>query len=117
MPERDPDDNLLLIFDRIAAGTHTEADLATLRRGLLVGGQGKVIQIGKYNVYIGEGHDSASVTRFTRTQSRSNQGRAPRSAGRSRLAATFRCSLSGSAPAPAFCSSPRSDRCHQGAVA
>ena len=57
MPERDPDHTLQAILDRIATGTHTEADLATLRRALLVGGQGNVIQIGKYNVKIGEGQD------------------------------------------------------------
>jgi len=51
------DDNLITILDRIAAGTATDADRATLRRALLVIGQGNVVQVGKYNVHIAEGQD------------------------------------------------------------
>ena len=50
-------DDIEALLDRIAAGTHTDADLATLRRALLVGGQGNVVQVGKYNVQIREGQD------------------------------------------------------------
>ena len=57
MPELDPDVSLQPILDRIAAGTQTEADVAALRHALLVGGQGNNIQIGKYNIKIGEGQD------------------------------------------------------------
>jgi hypothetical protein len=57
MPGPDPDDILQPILDRIAAGTHTDADLADLRRALLVGAQGNIVQVGKYNIHIGEGQD------------------------------------------------------------
>lgn len=50
-------DDIEVLLDRIATGTHTEADLATLRRALLVSGQGNVIQIGKYNVQISAGQN------------------------------------------------------------
>ena len=50
-------DDIQTLLDRIAAGSHTEADLAALRRVLLIGGQGNVVQVGKYNVQIGEGQD------------------------------------------------------------
>ncbi|MFZ2615053.1 MAG: tetratricopeptide repeat protein, partial [Anaerolineae bacterium] len=50
-------DDIQALLDRIAAGSHTEADLVTLRGVLLVGGQGNVIQVGKYNIHIGEGQD------------------------------------------------------------
>lgn len=52
MPELNPDDSLQPILNRIAAGTHTEADLMALRRALRVSGQGNVVQVGKYNVQI-----------------------------------------------------------------
>lgn len=50
-------DDLQLLLDRIAAGAPTEADLATLRRALSVGGEPDVIQVGKYNVRIDEGRE------------------------------------------------------------
>jgi hypothetical protein len=50
-------DDIQALLDRIAAGTHTGADLASLHRALLVGGRGNVVQVGKYNVHIGEGQD------------------------------------------------------------
>lgn len=50
-------DDIQALLDRIAADSHTEADLATLRGVLLVGGQGNVVQVGKYNIHIGEGQD------------------------------------------------------------
>lgn len=49
-------DETQALVDRIAAGTHTEADLAALRRALLISGQGNVVQVGKYSIQIGEGH-------------------------------------------------------------
>ncbi len=48
-------DDIQALLDRLAAGTHTEADFATLRHALLVSGQKNVVQIGKYNVQIGAG--------------------------------------------------------------
>ncbi len=47
---------LQAILDRIAAGTHTD-DLATLRRYLLVDPTRQVVQVGKYNVHIGQRQD------------------------------------------------------------
>ena len=47
MPEPSLDEPLRTILDRIVAGSHTKSDLATLRRALLVGGQGNVVQVGK----------------------------------------------------------------------
>ncbi len=50
-------DDIQLLLDRLAAGTHTEADLATLRRVLSLSGEHDVVQVGKYNVRIDEGQD------------------------------------------------------------
>lgn len=57
MPGLNPENSLQPMLDRIATGTHTDADLEALRRALLVGGQGNVVQVGKYNVQIGKGQD------------------------------------------------------------
>lgn len=45
------------ILDRLARQTATEADLAALHRHLLVDPAGGTVQIGKYNVRIGQGQD------------------------------------------------------------
>ncbi|RME33957.1 MAG: NACHT domain-containing protein, partial [Thermoflexia bacterium] len=45
------------ILDRIARRTHTEADLAALRQHLLFDPDRGVVQIGKYNVHIGQGQN------------------------------------------------------------
>ena len=50
-------DDIATPLDRIASGSYTDADRVALRRAPLVGGQGNVVQIGKYNVHIGEGQD------------------------------------------------------------
>lgn len=50
-------DNLNAILDRIAAGTHTESDIATLRQALIVSGDRNVVQLGKYNLNIKQGRD------------------------------------------------------------
>ncbi len=50
-------DDIQALLDRIAAGMYTAADLAPLRRALIVSGQGSVVQVGKYNLQIGEGQD------------------------------------------------------------
>lgn len=50
-------DNLNAILDRIAAGTHTESDIATLRQALIVSGDRNVVQLGKYNLNINQGRD------------------------------------------------------------
>ncbi len=49
--------DLSAIVDRIASGSHTETDAATLRQ-LLSGGDRQIAaQFGKYNVNLGQGHD------------------------------------------------------------
>lgn len=50
-------DDIEAIFKRIATGTHTESDLAVLRRALLVNKEQNLFQIGKYNVRIDHGED------------------------------------------------------------
>jgi serine/threonine-protein kinase len=45
------------ILDRIASGSHTEIDAATLRQLLSAGDRQTALQLGKYNVNIGQGHD------------------------------------------------------------
>lgn len=50
-------DDLLAIIDRIAAGEYAEVDLQRLRRALTVGDRQDVLQLGKYNVNIGQGQD------------------------------------------------------------
>lgn len=49
-------DDLKAILDRIAIGTHTETDIATLRT-LIVNGDRNVVQLGKYNLNITQGRD------------------------------------------------------------
>jgi len=48
---------LQTILDRITAGTHTDDNLAALRRYLLVDSTRQVVQLGEYNVHIGQGQD------------------------------------------------------------
>lgn len=50
-------DEIVALFDRIAAGTHTDADLAALRRVLSLSGDRNLVQAGKYNIQIAEGQD------------------------------------------------------------
>jgi len=45
------------IIDRIATGIYTENDLAALTRELTVSSNQQVIQLGKYNINIGQGQD------------------------------------------------------------
>jgi hypothetical protein len=45
------------VLDRIAADTHTPADLETLHSLLLVSGDHHVVQVGKYNINIGHGEN------------------------------------------------------------
>jgi tetratricopeptide (TPR) repeat protein len=52
-----PPDDLLAIIDRIAGGEYAEVDLQRLRRALTVGDRQDVLQLGKYNVNIGQGQD------------------------------------------------------------
>ncbi|HUW09733.1 MAG TPA: hypothetical protein VM537_08385 [Anaerolineae bacterium] len=51
MPVRE---NLNGILDRIVAGTHTDADIESLRQGLIVAEEQNVVQLGQYNVNIDE---------------------------------------------------------------
>ncbi len=46
-----------LALERIAQGTHTKADLDTLRRCLSFDPNSGMAQVGKYNVHIGQGQD------------------------------------------------------------
>lgn len=50
-------DDSLAIVDRIIAEKHTEADLLLLRHILTVGKNQRVMQLGKYNVNIGQGQN------------------------------------------------------------
>ncbi|PSB04982.1 WD40 repeat domain-containing protein [Merismopedia glauca] len=50
-------DDISSIIDRIATGNQTEADLATLRRLLSSSARQVALQLGKYNVNIGEGKE------------------------------------------------------------
>lgn len=52
-----PPDDLLAIIDRITAGEYAEVELQRLRRALTVGDRQDVLQLGKYNVNIGQGKD------------------------------------------------------------
>ncbi|WP_146033937.1 ATP-binding protein [Nostoc cycadae] len=47
----------IAILERIVAGKHTEADLLLLRHILIVGKNQQLMQLGKYNVNIGQGQD------------------------------------------------------------
>ena len=48
---------LAAIFERIAEGKHTKADIAALQQALRLGNHQDLVQVGKYNVNIGEGQD------------------------------------------------------------
>lgn len=48
---------LTTILDRISAGDRTEADLTKLRQHLSVSSAQNTVQLGKYNVNIGQGQD------------------------------------------------------------
>ena len=48
-------DQLAAIFERIADGKHTKADIAALQQALRLGNCQDLVQVGKYNVNIGEG--------------------------------------------------------------
>lgn len=50
-------DQLAAIFERITQGQHTEADLQTLQKALSSSDSKDSLQIGKYNVQIGQGQD------------------------------------------------------------
>ena len=50
-------EELNAILDRIAAGNHTAEDLVMLRHELTVSGDDNVVQLGKYNINIGQGQD------------------------------------------------------------
>ncbi|NEO33177.1 MAG: NACHT domain-containing NTPase [Symploca sp. SIO3C6] len=50
-------DQLAAIFERIAEGKHTKADIAALQQALSLGNRQDLVQVGKYNVNIGEGQD------------------------------------------------------------
>jgi len=50
-------DPLAAIFERIAEGKHTQADIAALQQALRLGNHQDLVQVGKYNVNIGEGQD------------------------------------------------------------
>lgn len=52
-----PFDDLGVVLDRIAAGECSETDVTTLRRMLFIGGEQNVVQVGKYNIRIGQGQD------------------------------------------------------------
>ena len=45
------------VFNRIVAGEHTDADIATLRKVLSSGDRQVTLQLGKYNVIIREGKE------------------------------------------------------------
>ncbi|HAA30248.1 MAG TPA: hypothetical protein DCE56_24405 [Cyanobacteria bacterium UBA8553] len=50
-------DDLKVILDRITNNQFTEADIATLRQLLGSGNRQIALQLGKYNVNIGEGKE------------------------------------------------------------
>lgn len=50
-------DQLAAIFERIAERKHTKADIAALQQALRLGNCQDLVQVGKYNVNIGEGQD------------------------------------------------------------
>ncbi len=50
-------DQLAAIFERIAEGKHTKADIAALQQALRLGNRQDLVQVGKYNINIGEGQD------------------------------------------------------------
>ena len=50
-------DDLLAIIERILSHQHTEADLALLRQAISASSSQGTLQIGKYNVNIGQGKD------------------------------------------------------------
>jgi phosphotransferase system HPr-like phosphotransfer protein len=50
-------DELSAILDRIANGEEAEGDIQTLRQLLRAGDRQNVVQLGKYNINIGEGKD------------------------------------------------------------
>ena len=50
-------EELNAILDRIAAGNHTAEDLVMLRHELTVSGNDNGVQLGKYNINIGQGQD------------------------------------------------------------
>lgn len=50
-------DELSAILDRIANGEEAEGDMQALRQLLRAGDRQNIVQLGKYNVNIGEGKD------------------------------------------------------------
>jgi Effector-associated domain 10 len=50
-------DEIEPLIDRIINGQHTNADIETLRQLLVSGDRQLILQLGKYNVNIGEGKD------------------------------------------------------------
>ena len=52
-----PSDDLNTILERIADGKHTEADIAALRQLLRTSDRQIALQLGKYNVNIGQGQN------------------------------------------------------------
>lgn len=49
--------DIIQVLDRIANGAFSDADVAALRHSLLVTGERNVVQLGKYNVQIEDGHE------------------------------------------------------------
>ncbi len=52
-----PSDDLSTILEKIADGNHTDANITALRQLLRTGDRQIALQLGKYNVNIGEGKD------------------------------------------------------------
>ncbi len=52
-----PSDDLSTILEKIADGNHTDADIAALRQLLRTGDRQIALQLGKYNVNIGQGQN------------------------------------------------------------
>jgi len=50
-------DPLAALFERIAEGKHTKADIAALQQSLRLGNRQDLVQSGKYNVNLGQGQD------------------------------------------------------------
>lgn len=52
-----PSDDLSTILEKIADGNHTDADITALRQLLRTGDRQIALQLGKYNVNIGQGQN------------------------------------------------------------
>jgi formylglycine-generating enzyme required for sulfatase activity len=56
-----PNDDPLAIIDRIVAGNPTEADINVVRQLLVPGNSQNVVQLGKYNVNLGQGQGDIHI--------------------------------------------------------